>query len=153
MIQVRKFGPEIKTPIPPPVKGVSAAMIQLQGNIARQLGPAEVNKRFNGMPFIVDSPTTVLMMYFDENGEIHEHSAPDPILFLVIDGTGFVRIGGETGETVQVGSGEAVLWPANELHRVWTEGEKMQALVIHLPESAGQPLLLDTSSASEKGQA
>lgn len=65
------------------------------------------------------------------HGEMDEHDAPEPILFVVIAGGGFVRVGGPEGETMAVRAGDAVLWPGRVLHRAWTEDESLQAIAIH----------------------
>ncbi|HET8847096.1 MAG TPA: cupin domain-containing protein, partial [Ktedonobacteraceae bacterium] len=54
-----------------------------------------------------------------------------PILFLVIHCRGTVRIGGPAGETREVQTGNAVLWPAYADHTVWTEDEELHAIVIN----------------------
>ncbi len=54
-------------------------------------------------------------------------------LFLVTRGTGFVRIGGPTGETQRVTAGDAILWPAGLDHKVWAEDEPLEAIVIDGP--------------------
>ena len=62
-----------------------------------------------------------------------EHSADQPILVLVTAGRGFVRVGGPTGETRAVSSGDAVLWPAGVDHAMWTEDDPLEAIVIDGP--------------------
>ena len=71
-------------------------------------------------------------MYFEPHATLDEHSADHPIVFLVTAGAGQVRIGGPQGETRQVRPGDAVLWPANVEHMVWTEGEPLEAIVVQL---------------------
>lgn len=44
-----------------------------------------------------------------------------------------MRVGGPNGETRAVAAGNAVLWPAGIDHTVWTEGDKLQAIVIDGP--------------------
>ncbi|MBI1743366.1 hypothetical protein HYR54_09940 [Candidatus Acetothermia bacterium] len=73
---------------------------------------------------------SVAILYFEAHGEIHEHDAFHPILFLVINGNGFVRVGGPQAEILKVSAGDAVLWPAKVLHKAWTNGEPMQAIAI-----------------------
>jgi quercetin dioxygenase-like cupin family protein len=75
----------------------------------------------------------VVAMYLEPHGSMDEHSAQVPILFLVIGGSGFVRIGGPDGETRKVFAGDAILWPAGLDHIVWTEDEALQAIVIDGP--------------------
>ncbi len=131
MTEIRKFGPANTIPLPRPgVKGLSAAVIQLSGQLPINLSPEELIKRYNGMPFRLDYPVTVVSLYFDESGEMDEHAAPFPIFFLVIAGSGFVRVGGPEAETQAVTAGDALLWPANVLHTAWTEDTTMQAITI-----------------------
>jgi hypothetical protein len=35
-------------------------------------------------------------------------------------------------QIITVEAGDAVIWTANELPKAWTEGQKMQAIVVHL---------------------
>jgi quercetin dioxygenase-like cupin family protein len=72
------------------------------------------------------------MMYFDPHAHIHDHSADHPIVFMVIAGSGTVRLGGPDGEMRRLSAGEAVLWPPHENHTVWTEEETMEAIVVNL---------------------
>lgn len=131
MIEVRRFGPENKTPIPVPgVPGLDGVVIQLPQSLANKLGADELEKRYKGKPIVLDQPVTVAALYFDARGEMHEHDAPHPILFLVINGSGFVRVGGPQGEALRVKVGDAVLWPAKILHKAWTNGEPLQAIAI-----------------------
>jgi len=60
------------------------------------------------------------------------------LLFLVISGKGYVRIGGPHGEVQQISTGDAVLRPANLDHTVWTEDEELQAIVIDGPSEREQ---------------
>ncbi len=131
MAEIRRFGPEIKTPLPRPgVKGVSVVAIQLPPHVANRFSPDELVERYKGKPFFLDQPMSVFAHYYEAYAEIDEHDAPIPVLFLVISGSGFVRIGGREAETVPVSAGDAVLWPANVTHKAWTQGEPMQALII-----------------------
>jgi quercetin dioxygenase-like cupin family protein len=66
----------------------------------------------NGSPILLKRDMLVVTMYLEPHGSMDEHSAQVPILFLVIGGSGFVRIGGPDGETRKVFAGDAVLWPA-----------------------------------------
>jgi quercetin dioxygenase-like cupin family protein len=75
----------------------------------------------------------VVVMYLEPHASMEEHSAEVPILFLVIGGQGFIRIGGPIGETRIISAGDAVLWPARVDHTVWTEDDELQAIVIDGP--------------------
>jgi quercetin dioxygenase-like cupin family protein len=71
-------------------------------------------------------------MYFEPHAHLDEHSAPHPILFLAMEGSGTVRLGGPQGEARLVTAGDAVLWPADIDHTVWTEDQELSAIVINL---------------------
>lgn len=130
-MEVRTFGPETKHPVPRPgCLGLSARVIQMPA--AEVAGHEEiVASRLGGIPILLDRPNTVVALSLSPQGEMDEHDAPEPILFLVIEGQGFVRVGGPEGETVSVRAGDAVLWPAHVLHRAWTEEQPLEAIAIH----------------------
>ncbi|MBI3659453.1 cupin domain-containing protein [Candidatus Acetothermia bacterium] len=113
MIEVRRFCPENKTPIPlADLTGLNGVVIQLFTSLANKLSPKELAN---------------VALYFDAHSRMHELH---PILFLVINGNGFVRVGGPQAEILKVSAGDAVLWPAKVLHKAWTNGEPMQAIAI-----------------------
>ncbi len=64
---------------------------------------------------------------FARNARIEQHTNPNTTWFVVIEGGGWVLVG---DEVARVSAGEAVLWPANELHGAWTEASEMRAIVI-----------------------
>lgn len=80
----------------------------------------------------------VAALYLEAGGSMDEHSAEVPILFLVMRGKGFVRVGGPGGETRSVAAGDAVLWPAHLDHMVWTESEALEAIIIDGPAERGE---------------
>lgn len=140
MQDVRRFGPEVKSPIPnPDAVNVTGVMIQIPSHIADQHDAQKVAQKFRGKPIIVDHPTVVETMYFDAHSEIAEHDASFPILFMVIHGTGYVRIGGAHNEPLAVKPGDALLWPENEPHKAWTDGEPMQAIVVQYHTQSRSP--------------
>lgn len=146
MIQTRQFGPDLKAPVPRPgCTGLSARVIQLPAAAVAHRPAEDVNRHFNGAPIVLDRPNSVIALYLDAHGEMDEHDAPEPILFLVTGGYGFVRVGGPEGDTLAVMAGDAVLWPAHTLHRAWTEAEALEAIAIHYspdppPETPGHSL-------------
>lgn len=91
----------------------------------------EFARRVNGMPILLDAELQVEVMYFDPHASMEEYAADHPILFLVINGQGTLRIGGPTGEAREVQAGDAVLWPAHTDHTVWTGNEELHAIVIN----------------------
>ena len=132
-MQIRRFSSELKTKIPGRNPGVYGIPIQLDSAHLFTQNKEEIAQRLNGLPILLDRPTIVVAMYFESHASIDEHSAEVPILFLVIGGKGFVRIGGPNGEVQQITTGDAVLWPAKLEHTVWTEDEELQAIVIDGP--------------------
>jgi quercetin dioxygenase-like cupin family protein len=130
-MEIRRFSPDLKVKIPGNHPGLHGVMIQLN---RAQIPPAkqeEIARRFSGLPLLMEAGLQVEAMYFDPYASMEEHSADHPILFLVIGGRGNVRLGGPTGETRQVQSGDAVLWPAQVDHTVWTDQEELHAIVIN----------------------
>ena len=127
---VRRFSPELKTKVPGGHPGVYAVPIQLDGTHLSASDTEQLARRMNGLPILLNQPTLVVAMYIDPHGSIDEHSASGPILFLVMRGRGFVRIGGPDGETREVSAGDAVLWPVGLDHTAWTEDEALEAIVI-----------------------
>ena len=132
-MQVRRFSPDLKTKIPGGHPGLYGVPIQLDRAKLRADDLDELARKVNGLPILLDRPTHVEAMYFEPHGAMDEHAATVPILFLVTGGSGFVRVGGPTGETRRVTPGDAVLWPAGVDHAVWTEDEPLAAIVVAGP--------------------
>ncbi|MBK9713286.1 MAG: cupin domain-containing protein [Kouleothrix sp.] len=139
MAEIRQFGTEMSRPIPAEgVVGVQATVIQLPAQVAGLLSREELAERYQGLPIILDEPVGVFGLFFDAHAHIQEHAAEHPILFLVIGGSGYVRVGGADAPAERVHAGYAVLWPAGELHNAWTEGEPMQAITVELLHGASE---------------
>jgi quercetin dioxygenase-like cupin family protein len=137
MVEIRQFGTEMSRPIETPgVVGVQVSAIQLPAQIASLMSRDELAERYQGVPIVLDQPVGVFALFFDAQAEIHEHDAEYPILFIVIGGSGHVRVGGPQALAEPVQAGYAVLWPANVLHKAWTDGEPMQAITIEFPAAA-----------------
>jgi quercetin dioxygenase-like cupin family protein len=133
-MQVRRFGADVKVKIPGGHPGLYGMLIAMNGEVMRATHPdldafAEAT---HGLPFELQTPALVEAMYFEPHGRLDEHSAPHAILFIVIEGRGTVRIGGPAGETRVVTAGEAVVWPADIDHTVWTGEEPLSAIVVNL---------------------
>jgi hypothetical protein len=45
-------------------------------------------------------------------------------------------------ERVPINHGEAVVWPADELHAAWTDGSEMRAILVELMD-VGHPRIVD----------
>jgi quercetin dioxygenase-like cupin family protein len=66
---------------------------------------------------------------FNADARIPSHDNPNTTWFLVIEGGGWVEVGGEVG---RVAAGDAVLWPAGVSHGAWTDGTSMRAVIVEL---------------------
>jgi mannose-6-phosphate isomerase-like protein (cupin superfamily) len=132
-MQVRRFSPDLKTKVPGGHFGLFGVPIQIDRAEVPEQGMDELSRRLNGLPILLDRPMIVAALYLEPGGSMDEHSSEVPILFMVIRGSGFVRIGGPKGESGSVAAGDAVLWPARLDHRVWTEDEPLEAIIIEGP--------------------
>ena len=132
-MHIRRFSADLKTKIPGRHPGVYGVPIQLDSAHLFTQNMEEISQRLNGLPILLDRSMIVVAMYFEPHASIDEHSNEVPILFLVIAGRGFVRIGGPNGEARSISTGDAVLWPAQLDHTVWTEDEELQAILIDGP--------------------
>jgi quercetin dioxygenase-like cupin family protein len=139
-MQVRRFSAELKTKIPGSHPGLYAVPIQFDRAHLPTQNLEELAQHLNGLPILLNRPMLVVAMYLDPHGSMDEHSAQVPILFLVTAGSGFVRIGGPSGEIRRVTAGDAVLWPAHLEHKVWTEDEPLEAIVIDGPAEREEAL-------------
>lgn len=105
-------------------------MIQLLSSVRVRLTEEQISEWFEGFPILIEREVAVAALYLEPHGELNEHDAEQPTLFLVIGGRGFVRVGGPEAPTQAVKAGDAVLWPAFVLHRAWTEDEPMQMITV-----------------------
>ncbi len=64
---------------------------------------------------------------FGKNAEIDEHDAPMDIEAIVVSGSGFVSVGGETSA---VAAGESVFWPKGKSHKLWTTSTRMETMMV-----------------------
>ena len=132
-MQIRRFSADLKTKIPGDHTGLYGVPIQLDSAHLFTQNMEELAHRLNGLPILLNRPMIVVSMYLEPHASMDEHSAEVPVLFLVISGKGFVRIGGSNGEVRSISTGDAVLWPAKLEHTIWTEDEELQAIVIDGP--------------------
>ncbi len=133
-MQVRRFSADTKIKIPGGHPGLYGMLIAMNRRVMEAHHPDRdaFAARVNGLPFELDAPVQIEAMYFEPRARLDEHSAPHTIVFLVMEGNGFVRLGGPDGETRAVTAGDAVLWPADVDHTAWTDGEPLSAIVINL---------------------
>lgn len=136
---IRRFSSDLKTKIPGGHSGVYAVPIQYDRSWFAHTDQEQLVQRFNGLPLLVNSPTAIVAMYLGPCASIDEHSSPTHSgIFMVLRGSGFVRIGGAEGETREIAAGDAVLWPAKIDHTVWTEEESLDAIVVEVPTEPGE---------------
>jgi quercetin dioxygenase-like cupin family protein len=76
-----------------------------------------------------DGRGLVAELAFARNARIEPHTNPNTTWFVVIEGGGWVVVG---EEVARVAAGEAVLWPAHELHGAWTDVSEMRAIIVEL---------------------
>jgi mannose-6-phosphate isomerase-like protein (cupin superfamily) len=77
-----------------------------------------------------DDRAVVSELAFGRFAMVTPHANPtNDALFLVISGAGYVQVG---DERARVNHGEAVMWPAGEMHGAYTDGTEMRAIVVEL---------------------
>jgi quercetin dioxygenase-like cupin family protein len=69
----------------------------------------------------------VAQLRFTEHATIHEHAGERDTIVVCIEGEGYTSVG---DETVPLGEGQQVRWPAGVPHGLWTEGSTMSTLMI-----------------------
>jgi quercetin dioxygenase-like cupin family protein len=107
-MEIRRFGPGHRRPdAPPGTRGIS------------------------GQAIWSDERANVSELAFTRRGAIGPQTNPHTTLFIVVSGGGHVQVG---DEHVPVNHGEAVVWPADEVHAAWTDGSEMRAILVELPE-------------------
>jgi quercetin dioxygenase-like cupin family protein len=73
------------------------------------------------------SGIVIAHLRFAAGASIDEHAAPIEIDVLCLDGQGFVSIDGQSSP---FRAGERVVWPAGVRHRLWTENDAMETLMV-----------------------
>ncbi|GCE21114.1 cupin domain-containing protein [Dictyobacter kobayashii] len=129
-MQVRRFSADVKSKVPGGHAGLYAVPVLQDGSHIPAERLEAFARKVNGLPLFSTGAPNVVVMYFEAQATLDEHSAPHPTLFMVLQGQGLVRIGGPQGETQAVQAGDALLWPAHLDHKVWTEGSELQAIAI-----------------------
>jgi len=89
-----------------------------------------------------DARGVVSELAFARNAGMEPHSSPNTTYFIVIEGGGWVAVG---GERVRVAAGEAIVWSAGIDHAAWTELSEMRAFVVEFsgPDDAAVRGVLD----------
>ncbi len=84
-------------------------------------------KGLEGQVIHSDARGAVAELAFARGGRFDPHDNPNTTWFVVIEGGGWVEVGGEQR---RVAAGEAVLWPAGVTHAAWTDTSEMRAVVV-----------------------
>ena len=122
----------------------------------RRLGGPPGTKNVEGQVIMHDDRAVVSELAFGRYAMIAPHTNPEnTALFIVISGAGWVQVG---DERERVNHGEAVVWPAGELHGAYTDGTEMRAIVVELSgaepryiEGVAHPAIADVSAAPAEG--
>ena len=69
------------------------------------------------------------MLRFARGGGFPAHAAPFDVDVVCLDGAGFVLV---DRTSYPLHAGERIRWPADALHRLWTESEEMTTLMVEL---------------------
>ena len=78
-------------------------------------------------PIHSDRRGVVAELALRPNSSVAPHSNANLAYLLVIEGGGFVQVG---DEKARVAAGEAVVWPPDVDHAVWTELTPLRAIVV-----------------------
>ncbi|HEY5519805.1 MAG TPA: cupin domain-containing protein [Candidatus Limnocylindrales bacterium] len=122
----------------------------------RRLGGPPGTKNVEGQVIMHDDRAVVSELAFGRYAMIAPHTNPEnTALFIVISGAGWVQVG---DERERVNHGEAVVWPAGELHGAYTDGTEMRAIVVELSgtepryiESVAHAAVADVSATPAEG--
>jgi quercetin dioxygenase-like cupin family protein len=86
-----------------------------------------------------DSSGVIAELALAAHAAVAPHSNPNLTYLIVIEGGGWVQVG---GERARVSAGEAVVWPPDVPHAVWTELSPMRAIVVEFARDEPPPLLI-----------
>ena len=124
-MEIKRFGPGHRRPEGPPgTQGVSGQII------------------------FSDDRAVVTELAFQRFALIAPHTnQANTALFVVISGGGFVQVG---EERARVNHGEAVVWPAGEVHGAYTDGTEMRVLIVELLPANPPPPVVAHEPAGEE---
>ncbi len=105
-MEIRRFGVGTRGPIAPP------GSVGIEGQVIHS-----------------DARAVISEVALRPGGRFEPHSNPNTTWFCVIEGGGFVSVGDDER---RVAAGEAVLWPADQIHGARTEHGAMRAIVVEL---------------------
>jgi quercetin dioxygenase-like cupin family protein len=74
-------------------------------------------------------PPSIAMLRFAPGAGFPGHAAPFDVDVVCLDGAGFVLVG---DDTYPFSAGQRIRWPADAMHRLWTESEGMTTLMVEL---------------------
>lgn len=103
-IEIRRFGVGQRRPDGPP------GSVGLTGQVLHSDGRGLISE-----------------LAFARNARIEPHTNPNTTYFIVVEGGGWVGVG---GERTRIAAGEAACWPPNVIHSAWTEHSEMRAFVV-----------------------
>jgi quercetin dioxygenase-like cupin family protein len=89
--------------------------------------PIEGAVGIEGKVLLRGSTVSIAMLRFVENAGFPGHSAPFDVDVVCLEGAGFVLVG---EETFPLSAGQSVRWPADAMHRLWTESTGMTTLMV-----------------------
>jgi quercetin dioxygenase-like cupin family protein len=84
-------------------------------------------------PLLGTGSGQIVALRLGPHGAIDEHSADEDIVVLTCFGEGRSRVGGKTAPWITLSPGEAVLWPAGDLHLLEAGPEGLRVRVVHFP--------------------
>jgi quercetin dioxygenase-like cupin family protein len=84
----------------------------------------------DGRVLVREADFFVALLRFRSDATIDEHAGPNDTLVVCLEGEGFTSVG---GVTKPLRESERVFWPANVLHRLWTDETTMKTLMVERP--------------------
>ena len=124
----------------------------------RPEGP-EGSRNIQGQVIHSDGLGVISELAFARNAAIVPHSNPNTTWFVVIEGGGWVLVG---DEKTRIAAGDAVLWPAGEIHGAWTEHSEMRAFAVEFAADPELPKIVagrareigpgEASAPAERGE-
>jgi quercetin dioxygenase-like cupin family protein len=92
--------------------------------------PGEGSVGVEGRVLVREADFFIALLRFPPHATIHEHPGANDTLVVCLEGEGFTSVG---GVTKPLRESERVFWPANVLHRLWTDETTMKTLMVERP--------------------
>ena len=89
--------------------------------------PHEGCRNVEGKALLRHPQVAIAMLRFGKNGTIHPHPAHFDIDVVCLEGQGMTSV---DDEQAAISAGQLVRWPANAVHRLWTEEHEMITLML-----------------------